>query len=348
VNAFRLIGTALHQRRRFVAALSCAVGLVVVAQRANAQGAVPAAAASAEPVVLEVPDCLDVRGSDVKPLVALEITPRLRVVADGEVAGQQLLTASVRCRATGPVELVVVDPRKAAPLRSEIELAKTPANARTRLLALALAELIATSRMTGSAAGSASTPASETETESESASGSRASALVSFPYRLWVGAGLARAGSPGTTLYGADVGGSRVLGSFALDAQLDARWGAASLDQGEVTVQSFAASLAIAPVLAAGPVQLQVGPGLRAGYLRLAATPRSTDRRGDSLAGVWFGPIAAAAVQLALFEPGMLRLGVEAGYAVHSVAGRDVDDSRLLDLRGAWFSTTLAFALGLR
>jgi hypothetical protein len=383
VNASRLIGAL------------CALGLWMHAEVARAE------APSPEPVVVDVPDCLDVRGQDVEQLIALELAPRLHVLAEpGEALAGRVLTATVRCPRGAAVELVVDDPQRSAPLRSELDLARTAVPARTRLLALALAELIATSRLeraavggkgagAGAASGSGSASdsgsdsksesgsASESESESESGSESesesesesdsasdsdsdsgsdsgsdsdsaRVSAFIGRPWRVWLGPGISRAGAPATTLFGVDGGCSRALGVFALGAELEARWGAASLDRADVSVRAFSGALVLAPVLVLGPVQLQAGPGLRAGYVHLSADARSSDQRGDALAGAWFGPIGSAAVELALFGPGTLRLAFEAGYAARSVSGRDAEDNDLLALRGAWFSTSLGFALGLR
>jgi hypothetical protein len=92
-----------------------------------------------------VPDCQGVSGTEVMLLAALELAPRVRVV--GERA-EATLEGRVRCD-TPRVTLEVHDPSRssAPPLRVTLDLASAAPSARPRLLALSLAELVATRRL---------------------------------------------------------------------------------------------------------------------------------------------------------------------------------------------------------
>src|SRR4051812_19340037 len=109
-----------------------------------AQAAAQSAAAGAADVQLSIPDCEGISGEEIAKLVRLELaaqhTPASDAVSD---AGTR---AAVSCSAERAT-ITVVDPRRTSPLVLELALDATPPEARARFLALAVAELIATSRL---------------------------------------------------------------------------------------------------------------------------------------------------------------------------------------------------------
>jgi hypothetical protein len=139
---------------------------------------------NAEPVVLVVPDCLDAPSADVTKLIALELAPRVRLVPAPRRGAPRLLTATVVCPTGARARRSVDDPTRTVPLRVELDLARTPPEARARLLALSLAELIASSRLersararTGeSAAQAAAAAGTRSSTSTGTATGAAASA----------------------------------------------------------------------------------------------------------------------------------------------------------------------------
>jgi hypothetical protein len=105
------------------------------------------------------------------------------------------------------------------------------------------------------------------------------------------------------------------------------------------------AAITATPALALGEVELLLGPGLRVGYGRLAAHSLRDDLAGDTLEGVWLGPIGVAAAQLDISRYSALRCALELGYAARSLVGNAPGDRELLALRGLWLSATLGLSL---
>jgi hypothetical protein len=301
----------------------------------------PLTGAAQDAVELDVPDCHEVRGDEVRALVALELAPRLRVAGPGEPAQ---LVARLRCTTGSVAALSVEDPARPTPLQLELDLATSAPAARTRLLALSIAELIATSRLERqepSAPQPAPAPAPPTLPEPAQDAGDDAPTRL----RLWLGPGLSFTGEPATALFGASAGVSYAFGWFALQSELQARFGKNELPDADVAVRTFSASLALAPLLTRGALELSAGAGARVGYAGLTGESRRPEVHDGSVAGVFFGPLALCALDVDLGLPGRLRLALEAGYATHGVVGQDEQDQTLLSLRGPWFSALAGLAL---
>jgi hypothetical protein len=307
--------------------------LALLAARAHAAPPEPAT------VRLHVPDCHGVSGEQVRSLVALELAPRLRV--DSSHAGAEIV-GEVTC---GPdrVRIEIHDPQQAAALRLELDLAAAPAQARTRLLALSIAELIATGRLER-APQPAQPPAEEEDAVAEPpASESEAEAPASWT--VWAAPGLSRMGEPGLTLYGLEAGADYALGPALLLAQLQARWGAADTLAAEVAVQAYSASFALSPRLSLGAFDFALAPGVRVGHARLAGSAEQPDLQGATLSGAWLGPCVQAGLQLRVTTGAALRAGFEFGYVTQSVRGLDHESRRLLELDGVWLSASVGAAL---
>jgi hypothetical protein len=314
------------------------------AESARAQSAPDAALDS---VRLEIRDCGEVRGDDVRALIALELAPRLRIAAPDEA--QPALSASLRCDGGDIASIAVSAAGDASPLRLEVELSKAAPAARTRLLALSVAELIATRRLQHQEP--VAQPTARAEPAQEDASAQDAPAQDEperAALRLWIGPGLARAAAPATTLLGASAGIARTFGPFALSGELQALFGSAELSDANIAVQALSARVALAPQLALGAVVLSAGAGVRAGHVKLTAESQRSELVGDSFAGLWFGPVALAAVDVDVAPPGSLRFAFETGYVVRGVAGQDaLSQHTLLAMRGVWVSALAAVALAL-
>lgn len=304
-----------------------------------------------EAVRLAVPDCLGVSGQEVVRLAALELAPRLRVVERPE---RSLLEGRVRCDDRGVV-IEVHDPGRPSPLRVELDLAAAAPEARPRLLALSLAELLATSRLERAALGArpkadrGQAPPEPTpdgghgSTESEAAGARDRSAL-----QLWLAPGISRALAPATLLFGVDAGVEAALGSVALLVDVQGRLGEAAPALADVSAQALSASAAVGPALGSTALRLTLGAGLRAGYVRLAAAPARAELSGDELAGAFFGPLLAGVLRVRLPSPLALRFAVEAGYVVRPVVGLDANARELAALRGPWLSAALGLGVSLR
>ncbi len=317
--------------RRAPATIALCACCVLLATRTAAQ------VEHAEPasVRLDVPDCLGVSGDEVRRLVALELAPRLRVDAsDGAAA----IVGSVTCGER--VQIVIDDPERASPLQLALDLASAPEPARARLLALSIAELIATSRLERS-------PELELERarEADAAASSEPASEPARAWRMWLGPGLSRVGSPAVTLLGIEGGASYALGPVVMIAELQARWGDADTLAAEVGVRTYSAALLLSPRLSLGAFDFTAAPGVRLGHARLVGRPERAELRGEALSGVWFGPLIGAAVQYRFTTWAAARAALELGYVARPVRGLDEQSRRLLELEGAWASASLGAAL---
>lgn len=277
-------------------------------------GSIPsrlAAAAEAESVRLSIPDCADASGAQIEHLVALELASRENLTLADSSDGIQ---ASLRCSDDRAV-IEVVDPHREEPLVLEMQLAQTRPEARPRLLALAIAELIATSRLEH-------IPAEEKRVEAGPCA------------TLFIGGGVARAYRPALWSPEIAAGAAYDLGVFALTAEIDFDWTSRSTT--DATLDARAISLAIAPGLALvrTPLEWDVRVGLRVGYAWLEGAPRSANFEAGSISGVFLAPIAATALAVPLTVHWGVRLSLELGYVVVPVRGIGVDGELLLELKG--------------
>jgi hypothetical protein len=273
-----------------------------------------AAAADAESVRLSIPDCGDASGSQIAQLVALELASRENLTLDDSSDG---IAASLRCSDDSAV-IEVVDPQRDEPLILEMQLAQTRPEARPRLLALAIAELIATSRLEQTPADVRGPVAEETQ---------RAASV-------FVAGGVARAYQPGQWSPEIAAGAAYSFGVLALTAEVDFDW--ASRQTADASVDASTLSLALAPSLALlrAPLAWDVRLGVRFGYAWLEGTPRSASFAAGSISGVFVAPIAATALAVALTQHWAVRVSFELGYVILPVRGFGADGEQLLELKG--------------
>lgn len=312
-------------------ALAC-LALLVCCGVARAQ---PTAAVDA--IRLELAGCEGVSGARVRELVALEVAPR--AVLDPASEDPAATHARLSCQAE--VALIEVAERaRGTPLRLEISLGELASSARPRSLALAVAELIATSRLQQPKPA----PAAEGETPREPP---RTAAVASEPTRvgaqLWLAAGAARVAQPSM------IGPLGALGvvvywdSLALSADLRVEHARMTRDAADFVLD--AGSLALAPAwrMHASELSLMVGAGLRVGLANLRGSPRSPALAGESIHGFWLAPCLQLSAQVRIVHRWALRLGVEGAYVTRALSGLDASGAPALELRGL----SLAAHLGL-
>lgn len=326
-------------------ARACLVLAVVVVGFSATAHAQTTAADDLDAVHLDIADCGNVRGDEVRALIALELKPRLRIATADEAAAA--LSASLSCASPEVATISVAAPGDATPLRLDVDLSKAAPPARTRLLALSVAELIATRRLQRQEP--AAPPAAPVQDEPAQVTPVRESPSQDEParagLRLWIGPALARAAAPATTLLGASAGIAQSFGVLSLNAELQALFGSAELTDANVAVQALSARVALAPQLTLGSFVLSAGAGVRAGHVRLAADAQRPQLIGDTFSGLWFGPLALAALDVDVARPGSLRIELEAGYVARGVAGQDTHAQTLLAMRGLWISALAAVGL---
>jgi hypothetical protein len=280
------------------------------------------AADDSESVQLSIPDCADASGAQIAQLVALELASRENLRLDASGAG---LRASLRCSGDSAV-INVRDPLRAEPLVLEMQLAQTRREARPRLLALAIAELIATSRLEH--APQAAPPAEPPEPA----------------LSAWLAAGLSRSYEPQLWSGALAAGAAHSFGLISLAAELGFDWTSNRTSAAEVRARAL--SLAVAPSLRVlrGELEWSVGLGLRAGYVWLQGSPRLPGFSGGSVSGAFVSPLVETAVQYHLTRRFALRASIELGYVVLPVRGLDADRIQLLEQSGVRATALLGLA----
>lgn len=297
------------------------------------------APAAAEPtaVRLVVADCLGTSGAEVHKLAALELAPRMRIV-DREERAQ--LTGAVQCEGARAL-LSVDDASGAAPLRVELDLEAAAPEARQRLLALALAELVTTRQLERSAARASAKPE---EPAADAPPPSEEVEAAEHPLRLWVAPSLSLAGQPAAPLVGGGLGASYAWGFVLLVLDADAHFGHSDRASSEVALRVLSACVGLTPVLWSDGALLSAGVGLRMGHVALSATAGRQGVEGDELSGVWLGPAALAALELPLAGWSALRIALEAGHVARPVVGLDERAGERMALRGIWLTASAGFA----
>jgi hypothetical protein len=240
------------------------------------------------------------------------------VVGDGEPAA---LTASLQC-AAGRAVIQVQDARRSEPLELVLPLADTRREARPRLLALAIAELIATSRLEQS-------PPPKPPVAPVAPPPPRVRALS-----LGLALGLVRAFEPALWSPGLRLDAAYGFGRWSLHADLEADSG--SRAESEATLGGRALSIGLAPAfrLVDGQLDWDLGLGVRGGAAWLSATSRQPNVAGRTISGTFIAPFAWTALELNLTELWYLRLALELGYVAKPVRGLDADKAVLLELKG--------------
>jgi hypothetical protein len=289
-------------------------------------GAGSAGAQPTDAVQLDLPDCGGVSGAEVRRLVALELAPRPVLKPDS--LAPATTQGRLECTPEGAritVSGVVSDP----PLRLEVGLTELAPAARPRLLALALAELIATSRHEHSQPPTAAEPAARP---------------TRISLHVWLALGAVRAAEPAVLSPALGVGAALRLDWFALAADLRVDRGERETSPAQVVLETL--SLGGAPSWRAGgrSWQLLLGPGLRAGYARMRGEARRADLEGQTLSGFWLGPCLAASFELAFVHRWAARIGAEAGYVTQTLRGEGDDANALLKLAGPWLSLTVGLS----
>lgn len=283
-------------------------------------------------VQLSIPDCEDIPGTEIAKLVALELAPRHTTLSARPQGAPT--RASVRCVAAHAT-ITVEDPRRPSPLVLELALSETASEARPRFLALAVAELIATSRLEYVDALAVRQPPPPAQPPSPPPSSDR--------FTVFLEAGATRAFEPALFAPAIVAGLSRGFAPFALIGDVVYERGQTGTLDASVTAQSLSLSVAPAWQISARRLTLSLALGLRGGYAQLAATPRRPGLVGRELSGFFLTPISDASLQLRLTHHWAARLALELGYVIKPVRGLDADQGTLLELRGL----RLALALGM-
>jgi hypothetical protein len=228
--------------------------------------------------------------------------------------------------------LRVDDPITGRSVWRSIDLGESTAPAHARLLALALAELIAASwtELVRPAVPPPTTPvatsiAPEPSEELAPPTSVRVSASLARPrgLRAMLTGGALRFGEEEHSFKGAGVrlfdDGSTWLGWMA-DVMIH-RKTYEELDQGGLHLDVFSIGAAALTRFRSGRAHLDLGVGLRGGPVRLTGTPANEMHVGRTVWSKWFGPRAVGNLAVAVTDRFEIDAALETGYVLSRVQG---------------------------
>jgi hypothetical protein len=295
-------------------------------------------------IQLQVEPCLRIPAEQIWGPLAVEFRGMVSAVGQ-ELAGR--MKVRVSCEPSGRARVEVSDPATRRVLSRSVELGAWGERSRPRLLAIAVAELVAESRSEPPPQ-PVRPPASPPETPPEPADTAPAIA----PARLALPPSAERAMALGAFAVGRKIGrGPLELGAairFTWDApgqigilaELGWERGSTGTPLGKVVGDTVGAAVAATFRPPWNPLGLRLGAGLRAGSARLSGREIAGVSVAGTVSGAWGGPLALAEV---VWDAGRWTadFGAEAGLDLSPVRGL-VDGGREVDLAGPW----LAFRVG--
>lgn len=306
-------------------------------------GAAPLAAAA--PVRVAFDGCEALEPDRVRSLVGLELDTRVdsAEAQEQDPAPAAGTHADVRCD-DGFADMRVFEPGRAAPTRLRLRLTDTPPAARSRLLALTLAELIVSARL----ARSAPTTAASEAPPPEPAGRDRAAAddepvRTQRPLSLWLGAGATATGKPLLWTPTGELGiayGERLLSIASLQIESGTRASAG----GDVRSTGLSLAAFAAARMSLGALSLPVGFGLRGGYQVLSGQTQPT-RSGRSLTGAWLAPALCVSALVPLSDVWTVRVAAEGAWVLTPLRGTDADGLTVYTHKGPRLSLSAALAL---
>jgi hypothetical protein len=325
--------------------LAVALGALVLAGPAEPVSANQVARAA---VSLTVDNCPDVPRDELARMLVLELeTP---VLPPGQV-GDHAVDVRVGCAGTN-VSLAVDDPAKGIQLRRLAVFPPEHQDVLVRLVALAIAELVLTSRIAISFAkepeerADAVTPAPQ-RPPADGARPSGRAYVLAFGQAVgpFSGAGLGWGGG----LRFAWAFGRRWLARPSVGPVVDAEVAAAETTDdralGSVRISLWSATLRGLLRLGGGRTWLDVGAGGRFGLAQLQGQPADpATARGDGVVGSWAGPVAYVGLG-ARFRHVVMELGVEGGRVLRGVSGI-VDGGSPVSINGNWACAMVAAGWG--
>jgi hypothetical protein len=308
-------------------------------------------------VSLAVDDCPDVPRDRLAHLLGLELEAN---VLAPEKADAGAVRVQVACAGT-TVRVAVEDPATGNQLRRAAVFPSEQEDVRVRLVALAIAELVLTSRVAPSSerpppaavpelarpAPPPSPPPPGPPTEDARPQGHAYVLALGQALGPFSGVGLSWGGGLRIGWAFGRRGSERrsVKLAPAIDVELAAAETSADRALGTVQVSLWSATLRGTLRVHAGRAWLDVGGGGRFGLAQLQGQPADPNAvRGGAAAGTWAGPVAYVGIG-ARFAHVVVALGVEGGRVARAVSGV-VDSGAPVSVDGNWACGTVAAGWG--
>jgi len=310
----------------------------------------PAASANPSGVTLQIESCPALPAAELAQLVALELgTPAL---PPGQV-GDRVARVQVTCDGA-IVRIAVADPPTGTALARATVFPPERQNVLVRLVAIAISELVLTSRGEVSlekqraAAALPAAPPSPHPPGAPAPPGSAIVLAVGQAVGPFAGVGVGWGGGVRIGwVFGGSWGAHERAGRVrpALDLELGGARAAADRPLGTVAASLWSATLRGSLQLRAGGAWAEASAGGRFGLAQIQGQPRDpASARCSAVTGTWTGPLAYLGVGVG-FGHVVLAAGVEAGRVLRSVAGL-VDQGAPVAISGNWVCGTLAAGWG--
>jgi hypothetical protein len=309
--------------------------------------ALPARAEPEGEFEIRVDDCPSDLAERLPVVVRLEVRVLLR---ERQVSAPFVERISLRCDGTA----VRIDAIAGAVRRGSLVDSRAIApEHRARALGLAAAEIVdalwnETQGTSVSPAPAAPTMPPPVEPAKTAPEPNRASALA-----IGVGAVVERAGRPAALIGGGRVGAALEIDPvFTPVLSVDALFGEAATDPAAVGIRSVSAAAHVLVGRGAGSVRWGLGPGVRAGLVRLQGKPApESGLDGQSVSAAFAGPALRARIACLLgstrgVSP-LVALEADAGLVVLPVRGMQDSSKRVFSLDGPWLTVGLSVGASL-
>lgn len=298
---------------------------------------VPASAAAAHPsVTLEMEGCETAHPDEVRRIARIELGGLLTDDAPSSNTARVI----VHC-GDERVDLRIHDPVTSKSMTRSLDWQRSAAIGRSRLLALAIAEIVSAS-WTELESTAPPTPAAvdapqTVRVEGRTATTSSLRILLVGEVREWL--------QEPTLALGGGVRVERDIStSLGWSVDVLGHHGERSVALGNISVEALSSGASLMFHRAWVPLTLCAGPGLRLGIARVRGEPLSDAAYGDSITGVWGGPFATGRGSVALSKKLALGAGVEGGVGLFDVIGR-ADGVRAAVIGGPWIAGAVSFGL---
>jgi hypothetical protein len=294
----------------------------------------------AVPVAVTIDPCVEVRQAEVGRVVEIELRIKL------SPPSAEATRAEVTCEGDA-VEIRVDDPITRKRLTRRVPVVSLGASTKSRLLALAVVELVS---------------ASWTELESDvppavEPEGPKPNPIVRDDARKVVKARSAPAaprwrtsliGGPGydVSSLGLSWGGGarvryRLTSSIGLTSDVFAEGGARDDPRGRISWQKASAAAFVTWFHDVGTRhRVEIGAGARGGYLKLAGSPGDSSIEGSAFSAMWGGPELLATFSSRVAGALFVEVTGAAGYATLPVRGL-ADGARVAGIDGVWLRPTI-------
>jgi hypothetical protein len=280
------------------------------------------------PIALELAGCTTLDQAELFKLLAVEFQT---LNVQPQTPLERVRVACSAQRATVTLE--------SSSTSNEVDLVATRPAAWPRLLALSVSEIVIESRARVAPPRATVLPALPvSRAPARSPSMPEQSAVA----RLFAGLALRRAVRPATWLTGPELGVELELSHhFSVGADMRAEFGSTDTDLAKVGWVSASGALIALVGGSVGRWGFGVGPGLRAGYLRLSPTVREPGATGHRVSGAWGGPELVLRARYDLGARWFAVGSVDSGIVTAPVTGLVNGQQRLVDTGGGWISLVL-------